>query len=267
MTKYFDKSNNRLVFVNEKAVPKFWDNQWLRNIKVIDFDKLKINKWDYVIKNTRKYLPKNSKILEGGCGNGNQVLQLSKAGYDVVGLDYAEKTIDFLKENYPKFNFTLGDVRQLPFENEYFDGYWSFGVIEHFYNGYAQIANEMKRVIKSGGYLFLTFPHLSKLRKLKAEKNKYPLWNESDDLIDKFYQFALDENKVIENFNSLGFELVSVQHLSGIKGLKDEKESIKPFLQKIYNNRTILGTIGRQSVNILFNKFSSHSILCVFRKK
>ncbi len=247
-------------------MPEFWDTHWLEKNK-LSLDKIKINKWDYVVKNTLKYLPKQATILEGGCGNGQQVLKLSKLGYNVIGLDYAPKTIELLQNNYPQLDFKLGDVRQLPFDDAYFDGYWSFGVIEHFYTGYSQIAHEMKRVLKPAGYLFLTFPHISKLRKRKAAKNKYPQWTNSKNLIDKFYQFALDEQKVIDDFSKLGFKFISLQHLSAVKGLKDENDNIKPFLQKIYDDRTIFGTIGRQLVNILFNRYSSHTVLCVFCKR
>ena len=40
--------------------------------------------------------------------------------------------------------------------------------IEHFIDGYDAILSEMYRVIKEGGYLFLTVPSMSIIRKVKA---------------------------------------------------------------------------------------------------
>jgi len=42
----------------------------------------------------------------------------------------------------------------LKFPNNFFDGYWTLGVIEHFWEGYNQIIEEAKRVIKPGDIYF-----------------------------------------------------------------------------------------------------------------
>ena len=44
------------------------------------------------------------------------------------------------------------DLDDLPVEDESVDGYWSLGVIEHFYDGYGEILSEMHRVIKRDGF-------------------------------------------------------------------------------------------------------------------
>jgi 2-polyprenyl-3-methyl-5-hydroxy-6-metoxy-1,4-benzoquinol methylase len=81
----------------------------------------------------KKYLPyKNNRILEGGCGDGHLVDAMNYWGYKVVGVDFAPKTVAKIKEVMPGLDVRLGDVQALDFEDEYFDGYWSMGVIEHF---------------------------------------------------------------------------------------------------------------------------------------
>ena len=47
------------------------------------------------------------------------------------------------------------------------DAYWSLGVIEHFFNGYKEIAEEANRILKNKGFIFLTFPSMNILRKQK----------------------------------------------------------------------------------------------------
>ena len=68
-----------------------------------------------------------------------------------------------MKRHRPELHPVLGDVRNLPLEDDSVDGYWSLGVIEHLYDGYGDIFREMYRVIRRDGYLFLTFSHMERL--------------------------------------------------------------------------------------------------------
>ena len=72
------------------------------------------------------------------------------------------------KAEVPDLNIETGDITNLVFGNSEFDGYWSLGVVEHLESGAGKAFDEMARVIKENGYLFITFPHMSKLRKIKA---------------------------------------------------------------------------------------------------
>ncbi|MDA3855183.1 MAG: class I SAM-dependent methyltransferase [Candidatus Woesearchaeota archaeon] len=263
--KYYDKKNNRLVYVSSQATSNFWDEQWSKkDIKKIYAQK--IYSFDPLIKFTKKYLPnKKSIILECGCGMGQNVYKLNKVGYkNTIGLDYAKETIKLIQKFKPKLNVVLGDVMKLPFKDNHFDGYWSFGVIEHFYDGYKPIADEMSRVVKKDGYLFLVFPHMSKLRKLKSNLGFYSKWsgeNKKD-----FYQFALDEKLVTKRFEELGFKLVEIAYRDGFKGLKDESGIITPILSKIYGSSNFFAKGRSFVISRLFSRVSSHSILLVLKK-
>jgi ubiquinone/menaquinone biosynthesis C-methylase UbiE len=265
MTRYYDKENNRLIYTGKVSDANYWDAHWDKNTIEKLYPK-KISPFDYVVINTKKYLPAGSLILEGGCGTGQQVFKLQKSGYKAIGIDYAQKTVETVKQAKPELDIRLGDVRKLGFEDEYFDGYWSFGVIEHFYNGYDKIINEMHRVIKPSGYLFITFPHMSRLRKIKARRGKYPYWTAKEKDIENFYQFALDDKTVINDLENLGFQLIKKQHLAGIKGLKDEIKAVKKPLQKIFDSRSFIGMATSKVISMIFNGFSSHSVLLVLQK-
>ena len=67
----------------------------------------------------------------------------------------------------PNLNIKFSDVKHLFLEDNSVAGYWSLGVIEHFWDGYSEISNEMLRVIKPEGFLFITHPYISSLRRLK----------------------------------------------------------------------------------------------------
>lgn len=267
MQKYLDTKNNRLVFTGKSAGPDFWDKAWdVENFKKV-IEGGKNNR--LVIGTTKKFLPAKSspKILEAGCGNGQFVLAFHNLGYDAYGVDYADKTIAKTKSIFPELKISVQDVRKLEFPNDYFDAYWSVGVIEHFFNGYQEILEEIKRVVKPGGYAFISFPHMSLLRKLKVKLGLYPPFDEK--ILDKenFYQFALDHDKIIENIANSGFILEKKIPNDGTKGLKDEISFLKPPLQKIYSSRNFFLRVLNYSLSLLLAKFSSHAVLLVFRKK
>ena len=262
--KYFDKTNNRLVFIEEKADMNYWDNLWQNKFKNIRYNK-QLPKYNPYLNTTRKYLFPGDIILEGGCGLAENSHNFRLAGFHPIALDYAEKTISFLKENAPKVNPIIGDVTKLELEDESVHGYWSFGVIEHFYEGYKPITFEAKRVIKKGGYFFVTFPHMSRLRKLKAFFNRYPIWSEEMDK-QSFYQFALDKKSVIKHCSALGFEMKETQDLGGFLGLVNEIKLGRRLRKSMNGSNNIIVKILRKILDVVTSTFSSHITLLVFKK-
>ena len=264
MQRYYDSKFNRLIYVDKAATDQFWDEHW----QMDDFRKAITstpNSW--VAKITKKYLSIGSRILEGGCGQANNVYALHKSGFDVIGLDYASETVKKIQTNAPELSIKLGDVRKLPFDDNYFDGYWSIGVIEHFWKGYDDIALEMERVIRIGGYLFITFPVMSSLRKWRAKNNKFKKFEDYKSEPDGFYQFALSPSSVIQHFNSLGFELIDSQGLDGIKGIKDEILFFNKLFNKIYNSKKFTVRALGKIIDIIFAHHCGHTKLLVLRRK
>lgn len=105
-------------------------------------------------------------VLEVGFGDGYLLSLLSKS-YSCFGVDISE-------ENVQKARKRLGDVQfsvlepegLLPYEADFFSCYVASEVFEHMSNDELTLAiTEMKRVLKPGGYAFLTFPADEKLEK------------------------------------------------------------------------------------------------------
>ena len=257
----YDKKHNRLIYIKKTATELYWDQHWDKK----DYARATMatpNSW--IVKVTKKYLSQNSKILEGGCGLANHVYALRNNGYKATGIDYAPLTVQKVLEAHPELDIIFGDVRKLPFGANSFDGYWSLGVIEHFWDGYKEIAVEMKRVIRPGGYLFLTFPQISSLRMKKIKKGEFIDFVERNDEPEEFYQFALDPKKVIDDFITMDFELINKESRDGLKGMKDECHHFKSSLKNLYNSQNSF-------VKKLISKYGDllnygHICLIVFKK-
>lgn len=261
--KYYDPTEKKLVYIRDEPTPEMWHNRWNLNEQSL---KKKLAKQDKrIIKITSRYLnPKDGVILEGGCGYGGKVYSLKQAGYEVIGIDFDYMTVSFLNKNAPDLDILLGDVRSLPLGESLIAGYWSIGVIEHFFEGFDDIAKEMVRVIKPGGYLFVSHPYMSPLRKIKAQLGLYPLLN-CQNKPDGFYQFALNHKIVRKTFESIGFKLMLFKKVSGLMGFNEEIPFRPALALKAYkgNNKLVKGI--RYLVDIFFSIFASHSCLMVFR--
>lgn len=267
MPRFYDKKNHRLIYIEQPANTNFWDGHWQKQKSSLE--KIRQKKATFVSRITKRYIkPSDGVILEGGCGRGIHVAALVNNGYQCIGVDAAKKTVQLINANMPDLDIRLGDVRSLDFDDNTFSGYWSLGVIEHFWDGYAPIVREMARVLKTGGYLFLTCPYMSPLRSYKARANYYPSCSDSVGPAD-FYQFALDSNTVIDAITSQEFKLCQMMPNSGLKGFKDEMpSSIKRFLQTIYDysGKAVSVKALRLVLDKIFTPFAGHTILFVFQK-
>jgi SAM-dependent methyltransferase len=190
----------------------------------------------------------------------NQVFQL-------LALILQKKTVKNINELYPSLDIRFGDIRNMDFDNGFFDGYWSFGVIEHFYDGYDDVVIEMCKVLRPQGYLFMTVPTMSPLRKYLSQKGKYPLWEDANQDVDKFYQFALDANKIVIDFENAGFKLCEMRPYGGLKGFKDEVTFLKPLLQPVFDNQNIFVKAIKIFLDFVFQPIAAHTTLFVFQKK
>jgi len=274
--KFFDRERRSLICFRKNSLGNFWVIHWKKFWRKTGDKIFNFNPENFVCKITANFLkPSDGPILEGGCGLGQNVYSLNLYKYNVVGIDNAKKIVKKLNEIVPSLNIKYGDVQKLSFPDNYFAGYWSLGVIEHFYNGFDRILKEMNRVLKKGGFLFITFPYMSPFRKFKVYSNLYKNFNSNFYKKYKnpklFYQFILDKNQVIKTFDKYRFKLKYEKPLSGLKGLKEEnffcKFFLNRFLQLLYDNdKYKLIVLIKILIDKILAKFSGHIILLVFQK-
>lgn len=114
---------------------------------------------DLVFKNIT--LPINSRILDLGCGNGRHAIQMSKLGFDVVGLDLSPYLLSIAKEEAKKQNrnitFVEGDMRYFNFEKKFdmvFNGFTSFGFFEDDRENFSVFKNISDHLVSGGFFIF-----------------------------------------------------------------------------------------------------------------
>lgn len=199
-----------------------WDAYW----KSTSIEKeLKLTQTDGLRLIFNKYLPKNGKIIEAGCGMGKWIIYLSKKGYDILGIDNNRYALTKLRKTQPQVKTRLADITNLPYKDESFDAYLSLGVIEHFEEGPQKALQEANRILKTGGLAIIEVPYDSPLRKLKRKAEifimtiKSPLRIIFEILGLKkphkaykkiFYEYRYEKKELLKFINQAGFKHIKV---------------------------------------------------------
>jgi len=104
------------------------------------------------------------KVLEAGAGTGRISARLAQEGASVYLVDYSDKAIELEKRGFRakgvEGHFHQGDIRHLPYADDFFDISWNSGVIEHYnYREQMVILGELARVTKPGGLIINIVPY------------------------------------------------------------------------------------------------------------
>ncbi|MBC8883666.1 class I SAM-dependent methyltransferase [Flavobacterium piscinae] len=117
-------------------------------------------------------------ILNIGCSTGRSSEYLSEFG-KVTSIEYDEFCCEFAREK-TGLEIIHGSITELPFTVEKFDLVCAFDVIEHVEDDQLAV-NEMKRVLKENGVIFITVPAFMSL------------WSHHDEINQHFRRYKLNE--------------------------------------------------------------------------
>lgn len=207
-----------------------------------------------------KYLPREAKVLEAGCGVGQVVLALRARGFDCYGLDFTNTIIKTLNERFPDVPFHHGDIRSLPYADATFDSYISLGVIEHFAEGQERMLLESARVTKPGGFIFVSVPALNGYRKFRCNHGLY-----ASVATEPFFEscFFVDELEVL--LRNAGFSPVEHSYQNTIMTFAQETP-IRPLYRLIEDVRYVRGAVDRLLQLMLPKAWFGHMVMVVAKR-
>lgn len=204
-----------------------------------------------VAKNISRYIKDSSaRILEIGFGDGYLLKKLS-GKYDCYGADLSSEVVERMRNEITDVAFAVVEADgALSYQDEYFDGFVASEVLEHMSDEELSLSViEIKRILKKGGYAFVTFPADENLKENECFCPNCGLsfhrWG---------HKQSWDRKKILEKFSE--FEIVKIQdYFVRFEG-GDSFEKIFGYV--FY--------IARNIVN-LFKKLPNRSYLVILRKK
>lgn len=211
--------------VDESAfVEDFWTQRW-ESVAQLPQAESVTNREEYqIMQPFLQKLPAGSCILDGGCGMGAWTVFLTNQGFKVTGLDISDRTITRLKQFLPNYQFIHGDIRQTNFEDATFDAYFSWGTFEHFENGLGDCIKEAYRILKLGGFLFVSVP-FQNWRHILRDAKALHKWDQGYDPQQgfaaplRFYQWRLTIPEFEQELAMRGFRVLKVQPIGRYEGL------------------------------------------------
>ena len=101
----------------------------------------------------------DTRYLDVGCGAGMAAQMAAARGARVSGLDAAEALLEIARRRTPTGDFRLGDLEELPFDDDSFDVVTGFNAFQYAGNPVVALA-EARRVTRSGGtVVIMTWGH------------------------------------------------------------------------------------------------------------
>ncbi|MFX1483575.1 MAG: class I SAM-dependent methyltransferase [Promethearchaeota archaeon] len=96
-------------------------------------------------------------ILDAGCGSGVVARALVACGFQVTGIDISQKMLDLAKHRVPEATFEVGDMTELQFEDDSFDGIVSTYAVFHIpRTKHLSLFMDFHRLLKKGGALLFS---------------------------------------------------------------------------------------------------------------
>lgn len=114
---------------------------------------------DFLEPDRRKFIesmPSSAKILDCGCGPGQDSEVFAKLGFNVTGIDITPEFVKMAKRRVPKANFMQMDMREISLPVDTFDGVWvSFSLLHIHQADVPQVLSNLKKIMKAHGKIMI----------------------------------------------------------------------------------------------------------------
>lgn len=279
-----------LLFKNVKSSDKVTEgfeqnDQFLFKTGNDVYDKFYAEIYDYLVYNNykddyevgeiiNKTTPtSSSKILDIGCGTGNQVVNFSSKGYEVLGIDISPSMINKAIEKYPNYNFKVADaLNKDNFNSNTFTHITCLYFTIYYFQNKRQLLENIYRWLMPGGYfivhlvdrkmfdpilppgnpLLMVSPQRYAKERITTTKVKFDGFSYSA-------KFDLDENQDIAKFNE------KFKMDDGSKSRKNEHILYMPEKEEIINEIQNVGFISYGIVDLINCQYE-YQYLYIFTK-
>ncbi|QVK17535.1 methyltransferase domain-containing protein [Mycoplasmatota bacterium] len=255
MSKIIDYLKKPKVYT--KSSCKFWDDEHISE------QMLKAHlhpEWDAAsrnfnfIENSVKWISETapvdqfSQVLDLGCGPGLYANQLNKLGYQVTGIDFSKRSIEYAKEHNKQNTYYYQNYLDIDYENE-------FDLIILIYCDYAVLSpsermillNKIFKALKKGGkFIFDVFTPI--YYKGKTESTNWSL-NEEGGFFKPNPHLCLEAHYIYDNNIRLNQFVVI-----------DEKDNIDVF--RIWDTYFTKETLTNEIKSINFKNIEFYSDVC-----
>lgn len=148
-----------------------------------------LEKWDYMYPSQELVgalaslnIELGSKVLDLGCGGGQDAIFMAKCGYQVSAIDISEEAITIGKQRADvanvQINWLIGDVLNIPLERESIDLITDRSCFHHIPDAKRQhYADEIYRILKPNGFFIIR----------GASERRYPFFPVSKSEIEKYF--------------------------------------------------------------------------------
>jgi len=181
----------------------------------------------------------DKKVLDCGAGGNCPPLSLFfENGYLTHGIEFSSKQLEeankYASEKNQSLNIEQGDMRELKFENESFSFVYSFNSVFHMKKEEVEKSmNEMKRVLKQNGLLFVNFLTISDFRCGEGGalgENQYEQIEDGDAIIHSYFE-EREPDKYFEGMKILHKEIRVIERI--YEGEKIKQGFVDYIVKKI----------------------------------
>lgn len=177
------------------------------------------------IRKFQKFLPRNAKVLDAGCGWGRDTKILAKS-FQVTGIDLSEKLLSLARAYAPKAKFLLADISKTNLADESFHGIWTNDTLIHLSRKeILPTLKELRRLLKKNGILYLS---------VKEGEGEGFETEAMSNFMPRFYTW-FSEAEIVKYCKKAGFRIIETQVFSEEQklGLKRDLHIITCFAEKI----------------------------------